>query len=169
MLVVRLIPSDRATRYLDRDNIELARLETVLNFITRYMDKRKKIEILNINFDIDCRKEDSEYYFKSRHIVIGGISVNDKKVRTRAGRLKYLISCLIHEFRHCIQEKLFNKDASDITYTDKSNKNSDEYLNNTLEIDATWFEKKFEKKAYDLYRFLKKCKVKSIDSFYAAE
>ena len=95
MLVIQLKPTTRAQRYLDRDNVELVRLETVLNFIARYIDKRKKIEIVSVTFDIDCRKEDSEYHFNSKQIIIGGISKNDKKVKTRAGRLKYLIGCFI--------------------------------------------------------------------------
>ena len=65
MLVIQLKPTDRAERYLNRDNIELLRLEAVLNFISKYIDKRKKAQLIVITFDIDCRKEDSEYYFKS--------------------------------------------------------------------------------------------------------
>lgn len=167
MLVIQLKPSERAERYLIRDNIELRRLETVLNFISKYMDKRKKAEFVTITFDIDCRKEDSEYYFKSKHICIGGISYNDKKVKTRAGRLKYLISCLIHEFRHCMQEILFNKNAKDITYGDLDvKKELDAYRNNPLEKDANWFEQKYAVKAYNLYRFLKKCKLKNVEIFH---
>ena len=167
MLVIQLKPTDRAERYLNRDNIELLRLETVLNFISKYIDKRKKTQLIVITFDIDCRKEDSEYYFKSKHICIGGISYNDKKIRTRAGRLKYLISCLMHEFRHCIQEIAFNKDASDVTYGDADvKKGLDAYKNNPLEKDANWFESKYATKAYNLYRFLKKCKLRGVDVYH---
>ena len=67
MLLVVLKPSKRAERYLKNDNIDIIRLETVINFIARYVDKRKKIEIIHIPFDIDCRKEDSEYFFSSRY------------------------------------------------------------------------------------------------------
>ena len=73
----------------------------------------------------------------------------------------------MHEFRHCIQEIIFKKDASDITYNDKDvKKNSDAYSKNPLELDANWFEIKYSKKAYELYRFLKKCKLKNADQFY---
>tara|TARA_B100000214_G_C23897748_1_gene594960 strand:- start:411 stop:905 length:495 start_codon:yes stop_codon:yes gene_type:complete len=163
MLLIVLKPTDRATRYLQRDNIELIRLETVLNFISRYVDSRKKVENVTITFDIDCRKEDSEFHFKSRHIVIAGISKNNKKTKTRAGRLKYLIECLVHEFRHCLQEIIFKKDANDVTY---GSTDDDEYRNNPLEVDAYWFEEKYSKKAYDMYRYLKKYKLKDVDVFH---
>lgn len=167
MLVIILKPTGRAVRYLQRDNIDLIRLESVLNFVSRYIDTRKKVEIVNIPFDIDCRKEDSEYHFNSKIIAIAAKSKNDKKTKTRSGRLKYLISCLVHEFRHCMQEKLFNKSADDVTYEDTDVKGGgDAYNNNPLELDATWFEKKYTKKAYDLYRFLKKCKLKNASIFH---
>ena len=163
MLIVSLHPTERAERYCKRDSIEIIRLETVLQFISRYMDTRKKIETVNIKFDIDCRKEDSEYNFSSKLIVIAGISWNDKKIKTRKGRIRYLIEHLVHEFRHCMQEVLFNKDTSDVTY--ESTKDS-EYDKNPLEVDAYWFEKKFSKKAVDLYFALKKAKVKDVKNYH---
>lgn len=163
MLVIRLLPTDRATRYCNRDNIDLIRIQEVLNFTAQYIDSRKKLEVVNITFDIDCRKEDSEYNFKSKHIVIAGISYNDKKIKTRAGRLKYLIEHTVHEFRHCMQEVMFKKDASDITYGSSS---EDEYETNPLEIDAMWFEKKFTKKAVELYKALKRAKIKNSEIYH---
>ena len=163
MLNIVLKPSDRASRYLQRDNIELIRLETVLNFISRYVDKRKKIENVSIVFDIDCRKVDSEFHFKSRHIIIAAISKNNKKTKTRAGRLKYLIECLVHEFRHCLQELVFKKDANDVTY---GSTDEPEYRKNPLEVDAYWFEEKYSKKALNLYTYLKKCKLKDVDVYH---
>lgn len=164
MLVITLKPTDRATRYLERDNIELIRLETVLNFISRYIDTRKKLELVTISFDIDCRKEDSEYYFKSKNITIAAIGHNNE---TRGDRLKYLIECLIHEFRHCIQEIVFKKNADHVTYNDKDVKRDlNAYSNNPLELDATWFEEKYTKKAYSLYRYLKKCKLKNASIYH---
>tara|TARA_Y100000310_G_C20640472_1_gene793620 strand:+ start:664 stop:1158 length:495 start_codon:yes stop_codon:yes gene_type:complete len=163
MLHIILKPTDRAERYCKRDNIELIRVQQVLNFIAQYIDHRKKIEIVNISIDIDCRKADSEYNFQSKHVLIAGITENHKKIKTRKGRLKYFFEHLVHEFRHCMQEVMFNKDASDVTY--ESTADAD-YADNPLEIDAMWFEKKFAKKALNLYFALRKAKVKNIDVFY---
>ena len=163
MLVINLKPTDKAIRYCKRDNIELIRVQAVLNFIAQYIDRRKKIEIVNISLDIDCRKADSEYNFRSKHILIAGITENHRKIKTRRGRLRYFFEHLVHEFRHCMQEVMFKKDASDVTY--ESTDDAD-YADNPLEIDAMWFEKKFAKKALDLYFALKKAKVKNINVFY---
>jgi len=163
MLLVVLKPSKRAERYLKNDNIDIIRLETVINYIARYVDTRKKIEIIHIPFDIDCRKEDSEYFFSSKDIVIAGIYKNSKTTSTRSKRLKYLIECLVHEFRHCLQEIIFKKSQKDIDYISSD---GDEYKNNILEKDARWFEEKYSKKAYELYRFLKKCKVRNVEFFH---
>ena len=117
-----------------------------------------------MSLDIDCRKADSEYNFKSKHILIAGVTENHRKIKTRKGRLKYFFEHLIHEFRHCMQEVMFNKDASDVTYESTADTN---YADNPLEIDAMWFEKKFAKKALDLYFALKKAKVKNVNQFYS--
>jgi hypothetical protein len=163
MLIINIKPSDRARRYCDKDNIELIRVQEVLNFIARYIDHRKKIEIVNISLDIDCRKADSEYNFQSKHILIAGITENHRKIKTRKGRLKYFFEHIVHEFRHCIQEVMFKKDAADITYESTAD---DNYADNPLEVDAMWFEKKFAKKALNLYFALKKAKTKNVDAFY---
>jgi hypothetical protein len=162
MLVINLKPTDRAERYCKRDNIELIRVQAVLNFIAQYIDKRKKIEIVNMSLDIDCRKADSEYNFRSKHILIAGITENHRKIKTRKGRLKYFFEHLVHEFRHCMQEVIFKKDASDVTYESTNDSN---YNDNPLEIDAMWFEKRFAKKAFELYQSLKTAKVKDVNFF----
>lgn len=164
MLVINLKPTERAERYCKRDNIELIRVQEVLSFIGRYIDQRKKIEIVNLSLDIDCRKADSEYNFRSKHILIAGISHNSKKIKTRRGRLRYFFEHLVHEFRHCMQEVIFKRDASEITYDSTDDA---EYDDNPLEIDAHWFERKFAKKALELYFALKKAKVKNVDEFYS--
>jgi hypothetical protein len=163
MLVINLKPTERAVRYCKRDNIELIRVQSVLNFIAQYIDSRKKIEIVNMSLDIDCRKADSEYNFRSKHILIAGITENHRKIKTRKGRLKYFFEHLVHEFRHCMQEVMFKKDASDVTY--ESTDDAD-YADNPLEIDAMWFEKRYAKKALDLYFALKKSKVRNVNVFY---
>ena len=163
MLVINLKLTDRAKRYCKRDNIDIVRTQVVLNFIARYIDHRKKIEIVNISLDIDCRKADSEYNFQSKHILIAGITENHRKIKTRKGRLNYFFEHLIHEFRHCMQEVMFKKDASDVTYESTADAN---YADNPLEIDAMWFEKKFAKKALNLYFALKKSKTKDVDVFH---
>ena len=163
MLVINLKPTGRALRYCKRDNIEIVRAQAVLNFIAQYIDTRKKIQIVNMSLDIDCRKADSEYNFQSKHILIAGITENHRKIKTRKGRLKYFFEHLIHEFRHCMQEVMFKKDASDVTYESTADAN---YADNPLEIDAMWFEKKFAKKALDLYFALRKAKVKNVNFFH---
>ena len=163
MLFISLLPTKRAERYLTRDNIDIRILQTILNFYSLYIDKRKKLENVKITLDIDCRKADSEYNFQSKHILIAGISQNHKRIKTKDGRLKYLLEHLSHEFRHCMQEVMFKKDASDVTY--ESTDDAD-YADNPLEIDAMWFEGKYSKKAYELYRFLKKCKLKGVDVYH---
>ena len=87
MLVINLKPTQRAERYCKRDNIDIARVQAVLNFIAQYIDHRKKIEIVNITLDIDCRKADSEYNFQSKHILIAGIGQNNRKIKTRKIKL----------------------------------------------------------------------------------
>lgn len=163
MLVIRLKPTERAVRYCNRDNIELIRVQTVLNFIAQYIDRRKKIEIVNMSLDIDCRKADSEYNFQSKHILIAGITENHRKIKTRKGRLKYFFEHLVHEFRHCMQEVMFNKDASDVTY--ESTDDAD-YNDSPLEVDAMWFENRYAKKALELYFTLKKAKVRNVDAYH---
>lgn len=163
MLFIVIKPTERATRYLDRNNIELYRLQSVLNFISGYIDKRKMIQNITITLDIDCRKADSEYNFVSKHILIAGIGENHRRIKTRKGRLKYLIEHLVHEFRHCMQEVIFKKDASEITY---DSTDDESYEDNPLEKDAMWFEKRFNKKAFELYQSLKTYKVKSANSFH---
>lgn len=163
MLVINLKPTKRAYRYFKRDNIESVRVQEVLNFIGQYMDSRKKIEIVNISLDIDCRKSDSEYNFQSKHILIAGITENHRKIKTRKGRLKYFFEHLVHEFRHCMQEVRFKRDASEVTYESTDDAS---YNDNPLEIDAMWFEKRFAKKALDLYFALKKAKVRNVSFFY---
>ena len=121
MLVINLKPSERAVRYCKRDNIDLIRVQAVLRFIAQYIDLRKKVEIVNISIDIDCRKADSEYNFQSKHILIAGVSQNHRRIKTRRGRLKYFFEHLIHEFRHCMQEVIFHRDASEVTYESTNN------------------------------------------------
>ena len=163
MLVINLKPTERAIRYCKRDNIDLIRVRTVLNFIAQYIDRRKKIVIVNISLDIDCRKADSEYNFRSKHILIAGITENHRKIKTRKGRLRYFFEHLVHEFRHCVQEVMFKKDASHVTY--ESTADAD-YADNPLEIDAMWFEKKVAKKAVELYFALKRSRIKDADFFH---
>ena len=163
MLVINLKPTRRAIRYFDRDNIDVVRVREVLNFIAQYIDHRKKIEIVNMSLDIDCRKADSEYNFQSKHILIAGISQNHRRIKTRRDRLRYFFEHLVHEFRHCMQEVKFKKDASEVTY---ESTNDAEYKDNPLEIDANWFETKFAKKALDLYFALKTAKVKNVDVYH---
>jgi hypothetical protein len=163
MLVINLKPTQRAERYCKRDNIDLIRVRQVLDFIAQYIDSRKKIQVVNMSLDIDCRKADSEYNFRSKHILIAGITENHRKIKTREGRLKYFFEHLVHEFRHCMQEVMFKKDASDVTYESTADI---DYADNPLEIDATWFEKKFAKKALNLYFALRKARVKDVDFFH---
>ena len=163
MLVINLKLTDRAKRYCERDNIDIIRVQTVLNFIAQYIDYRKKIEIVNMSLDIDCRKADSEYNFRSKHILIAGITEKHRRGKTRKGRLRYFFDHLVHEFRHCMQEVMFKKDASDVTY--ESTDDAD-YADNPLEVDAMWFEKRFTKKALDLYFALKKARVRNVDFFH---
>ena len=77
--------------------------------------------------------------------------------------MKYLIECLVHEFRHCLQEIVFKKDANDVTY---GSTDEPEYRKNPLEVDAYWFEEKYSKKALNLYTYLKKCKLKDVDVYH---
>lgn len=163
MLIINLKLTDRAERYCNRDNIEVIRVQAVLNFIAQYIDHRKKIEMVNMSLDIDCRKADSEYNFQSKHILIAGITENHRKIKTRKGRLKYFFEHLVHEFRHCMQEVMFKKDASDVTY---ESTNDASYADNPLEVDAMWFEKRYAKKALELYFALKKSKVKDVDLYH---
>jgi hypothetical protein len=163
MLVINLKLTDRAERYCKRDNIDTIRVQSVLNFVAQYIDHRKKIEIVKMSLDIDCRKADSEYNFQSKHILIAGISQNHRKIKTRKGRLKYFFEHLIHEFRHCMQEVMFRKDASDVTY---ESTDDDNYDDNPLEIDANWFEGKVARKALELYFAMKRARIKDADVFH---
>ena len=163
MLVVNLRLTERAQRYCKRDGIDIVRVQEVLNFIAQYIDSRKKIEIVNMSLDIDCRKADSEYNFRSKHILIAGITENHRKIKTRKGRLKYFFEHLVHEFRHCMQEVMFKKDASDVTYESTDDA---EYADNPLEVDAMWFEKRYAKKALELYFALKRAKLKGVDVYH---
>tara|TARA_R110002051_G_C8449609_1_gene456563 strand:+ start:108 stop:608 length:501 start_codon:yes stop_codon:yes gene_type:complete len=164
MLFISLIPTERAERYLKRDNIDLRILQTTLNFYALYIDKRKKIENIKMSLDIDCRKADSEYNFVSKHILIAGIGQNDKKIKTKKGRLRYLLEHLAHEFRHCMQEVIFKRDASEVTYESTDDAS---YADNPLEIDAMWFEERVNKKFVDLYYHLNRNKTrKDISKFF---
>jgi hypothetical protein len=62
-----------------------------------------------------------------------------------------------------MQEVMFKKDASDVTY--ESTDDAD-YADNPLEIDAMWFEKRFAKKALDLYFALRRARVRDVDVFH---
>ena len=164
MTFIFLSPTERAERYLKRDNVDINILQTILNFYSLYIDKRKKLEIVKMTLDIDCRKADSEYNFVSKHILIAGITEKHRRGKTKNGRLKYLIEHLAHEFRHCMQEVVFKKDASEVTYdsTDEA-----DYATNPLEIDANWFEDRVNKKCVDLYYNLKSNKTRrDISSFF---
>ncbi len=165
MTFVFLSPTERAERYLKRDNIDINILQTILNFYSLYIDKRKKIEHIKITLDIDCRKEDSEYNFVSKHILIAGVTENNKRWgKTKNSRLKYLLEHLAHEFRHCMQEVVFKKDASDVTY---NSTDGADYETCPLEIDANWFEDRVCKKFVDLYGHLKRNKTRrDISKFF---
>jgi hypothetical protein len=132
-------------------------LQIILNFYSLYIDRRKKVENIKITLDIDCRKADSEYNFQSKHILIAGVSHNHRRIKTRKGRLRYLLEHLIHEYRHCMQEVVFHRDASEITY---DSTNDADYKDNPLEIDAYWFEERVNKKLVDLYYALKRGKTR---------
>ena len=166
MLLIRLSPTKRAARYLDRDNIDIRILQTILNFYSLYIDNRKKVEQIRITLDIDCRKADSEYNFVSKHILIAGISQNNKKIKTKKGRLKYLLEHLAHEFRHCMQEVVFKRDASEVTYESTDDA---EYADNPLEKDAYWFEDRVNKKFVDLYTHLKRNRTRRDISLFFSE
>lgn len=163
MLFIHIKPTERAQRYLKRDNVDIVRVQQVLSFIAQYIDRRKKIEIVNMSLDIDCRKADSEYNFVSKHILIAGIGQNHKRIKTRRGRLKYFFEHLVHEFRHCMQEVVFRKDASEVTYDSTDDAS---YTDNPLEKDAYWFEKRYATKALNLYFALKKAKVKDVNVYH---
>ena len=60
MLVIRLKPTERAVRYCKRDNIELIRVQAVLNFIAQYIDHRKKIEIVTPGVRFDGEKSQEQ-------------------------------------------------------------------------------------------------------------
>ena len=164
MLFISLIPTDRAMRYMVRDNVDPKILQTILNFYALYIDKRKKVEQVKMTIDIDCRKADSEYNFQSKHILIAGITEKHRRGKTKKGRVKYLLEHLAHEFRHCMQEVIFRKDASDVTY--ESTDDAD-YADNPLEIDAMWFEERVNKKFVELYTALSKNRTrKDISQFF---
>ena len=167
MTFVFLSPTERAERYLKRDNIDINILQTILNFYSLYIDKRKKIERIKITLDIDCRKEDSEYHFVSKHILIAGVTENNtKRGKTKNSRLKYLLEHLAHEFRHCMQEVVFKKDASQVTYDSTDN---DDYRDNPLEKDAYWFEERVNKKFVDLYNCLRRNRTRKDISVFFTE
>lgn len=164
MLFISLRPTKRAERYLKRDNIDCRILQTILNFYALYIDKRKKVENVKMSLDIDCRKSDSEYNFTSKHILIAGITENHRKIKTKKGRLKYLLEHLAHEFRHCMQEVIFKRDASEVTYESTADA---AYADNPLEIDANWFEDRVDKKFIDLYYHLNRNRTrKDISKFF---
>ena len=163
MTVIRLNPTERAIRYCKRDNFDLERIRQVLNIVADSIDFRKKVEIVNITLDIDCRRQDSEYNFQSKFILIAGITENHRRGKTRKGRLSYLFQHLIHEFRHCMQEVIFRKDASDVTY---QSTNDQEYEDSPLEKDANWFETRAWKKAMELYFSLKNVKIKNANVYH---
>ena len=117
-----------------------------------------------MSLDIDCRKADSEYNFVSKHILIAGPNRKHRRGKTKNNRLKYLLEHLSHEFRHCMQEVIFKKDASEVTYDSTDDAS---YADNPLEIDAMWFEDRVNKKFVDLYYALKKNKTrKDISKFF---
>ena len=65
-----------------------------------------------------------------------------------------------------VQDRIFNRDVSEITYENSDvSSGSDAYYNNPLEKDANKFEAKSLPKALDLYKCLKRAKLRNIDSF----
>ena len=62
-----------------------------------------------------------------------------------------------------MQEVVFRKDASEVTY---DSTNDEQYNDNPLEKDANWFEDKFNRKALDLYRLLKRYRVRNATWFH---
>ena len=80
--------------------------------------------------------------------------------------IEYLLSHLMHEFRHFVQDRIFNRDVSEITYENSDVRDgSDAYYNNPLEKDANRFESRSLPKALELYKCLKKAKLRNIDTF----
>lgn len=166
MVSICLKPTSKAERYLKRDGVDVCILETILNFYLRYIDKRKPMYKHNVKLDIDCRKTSSEYYFKHNEIIIAGLKQSGAEAQTKPKRLEYLLSHLMHEFRHFVQDRIFNRDVSEITYENSDvNSGSDAYYNNPLEKDANKFEAKSLPKALSLYKCLKRAKLRNIDSF----
>ena len=165
MVIVRLKPTEKAQRFFNRENIDRNILETILNFYARYIDLRKRTHVVKILLDIDCRKYDSEYSFDSYHISIAGPSKDEPKTSTRKGRLEYIVTNLMHEFRHFVQDFVFHRDASEIDYYD-GDKLSEDYDTHPLEIDANWFERASSKKAVELYYQLKKSKIRGINEYH---
>ncbi len=166
MVNIRLKPTRRTERYLARDNIDLYILEAILNFYLKYIDKRKTRYRYNIKLDIDCRKTSSEYFFKHNEFIIAGLNQSGAKSQTRGKRLEYLLSHLMHEFRHFVQDRVFHRDVSEITYESKDVRDgTDAYYKNPLELDANSFEHKSTPKAIKLYTALKKARIRNIDKF----
>ena len=78
--------------------------------------------------------------------------------------MRYLLEHLAHEFRHCMQEVIFKRDASEVTYESTDDAS---YADNPLEIDAMWFEERVNKKFVDLYYHLNRNKTrKDISKFF---
>ena len=166
MVTIRLMPTPKTVRYLKRDGIDVLILETILNFYLRYIDTRKRAFRYNIKLDIDCRKTSSEYYFKHNEFIIAGLKQTGAESKTKAARLEYLLSHLMHEYRHFVQDRIFHRDVSEITYEDSDVRDgSDAYYDNPLEKDANRFEDKSLPKALDLYNVMKKAKIRNVDQF----
>lgn len=160
MLVLKLQPTKRAKRYLDRTNLDAKAMETVLNFFIQPFSQSRKLRFLVLHLDIDCRRMSSECVFGANLIVLTGIHTVPKRRDSLSAHTVYIFHHLMHEFRHFIQDVIFKKTYKDITYDLRDVKEETmAYVDNKLEIDANKFERYATKKALRIYKLLLESRV----------
>lgn len=128
-------------------NIDFEVLSSVYSLICNSLDKRKKKSYFIVHLIL--REGDYSYYNWQTGTIVD-LFLSDY-IKTEAN----FHATLLHEFRHFIQDRIFNIPLTKKNYSEKTYKM---YIQCPIEVDARKFEKKFSNKIMRLYNRLKKCK-----------
>ena len=154
MISVELRAKSAIKKWMHENEIDIKLVEKSLSIILNQIRSWKKTNTC----ELEIRKysgDSSGYYFGFDELhITENLGQNG---RGRDKKLETFTYHLLHEFRHWVQDNVFNVAESKLNYTDQDvDKESRAYCYNRWEVDARRFERRYKKEFIDLYRLLEK-------------
>tara|TARA_A100000171_G_C2089248_1_gene123663 strand:- start:357 stop:800 length:444 start_codon:yes stop_codon:yes gene_type:complete len=142
MITIKLNLDKNIREKFKKYNINKAKLENFLNFITNDIKNTRKWWHFDINV-IGIKGVDSQYFWDEDEIEV---ALKCNNCKTDKQRRIYFLSSLVHEYRHFVQCKIEKVSEKKLDYNeDDIEKGSDKYTKNKYELECVEWENLVEK------------------------